>query len=209
MGVYVPNARMKAFFDAELSSLVEWVRIGRHRLPLVQERLVKNLLAIKRRYPGQRLHMSLYDESSPSHPNGLMAARIDGNKPKVVIVLPSMMRWFKDVQKFGGRQFRKAFRNSAMIGMIHELDHLVDTPAPMFKKVSSRLNIASEAETWALTCQKTIRLFVDVYGEPIDADTQSFYDAWLKAGRNAKSRKWLDFIASIYGPKKKRAIVIA
>ena len=173
---------------------------GRYRLVEIQARYNQLCEKIAQRYP-HGLKITLSDVASEDSVGKNMTlpfgCRCINGVPEVALFVPAIRMVFEDFHKSSPRNFRQVFESCVIIGFLHELDHLalriIGDEADLAKVING------ERIVWAETCEQAVRLFLDIYIEPLCWSDMLYYSAWVRCRRNVESKQWKDFIASLYG----------
>ncbi len=200
MSEYIPNPEMIKFWQQECIRIFDAITSHKYWLAMIQFRYDWAMKEIAKRY-GIGPKFTLSDlESKDSGGEGMTlpaACRIDDGIPTLVFFVPCLKGIFLEAQRRFPHNFRKAFESTAVIGFLHELDHLalglVDPEQVSLDKI-----VAYESIAWGETCERTVRLFCEVYRYPISHSDSLYYGKWIECGRNSDSQRWKDFILSLY-----------
>jgi hypothetical protein len=174
--------------------LEEGLLIGKHPIREVNARYATLMNLIKERY-GMYPQMNLSPKYDKAGRDIMASSSVKNKIPALNIIVPFYMDYYASYRSLGVANPDALLANSLVISIHHELDHLAY--ALTGEEGSGRDLIKNETNAWAYTCEKTIRIFVDK-GVPLTENDLEFYQAWVKAGRSVKSKKWIGFIKSSY-----------
>lgn len=197
MSNYVPDPQMVEFFELEIAPLITSLMNGNYHLPEIQKEFGENLNVICNKYGP--LNIELCDKP-PKHitKNGFLPFGFNMNqgKPALIIFVQQLKILFDELAIRQWHNFRQCFEGIVIIGLMHEIYHI-----RLEQLIGEGLFTEggnTETVVWAMTCENTMRLLVELYHRKlIDSDYQT-YSMWVQCGRNVKSPQWEGFIADFY-----------
>ncbi|MCX6720347.1 MAG: hypothetical protein NTW11_00890 [Candidatus Staskawiczbacteria bacterium] len=165
----------------------------------IQDRYNSTLQLIYQRY-GSTLAINMVTAYCRASTEVLCGNYFTNGHPTVDIIIPKLLDICKDEQRKNPSGWRERMRFVLVIGFMHELDHLAfgtiakegDKPEPLDQLVNE------EANVWALTCENTLAPLIEKYKVQLTAGEYTYYNEWLKAGRDKNSQSWRSFIRWAY-----------
>jgi hypothetical protein len=182
------------------------MQVVRGELPLegLNARSREQTKEIRARY-GRGVNLYYFQElpQSSSVLASVMQSRVDNGVPKVFVFMPNIVANFEINGSTNFETRMQEHRADIVLGFMHELDHLCLGDVPGWNASTNATDaealLECEKRAWALTCDKTIRVFVE-HGYPVIKTRRTFYDAWIESGCDAKSPIWDKAIRRLYKP---------
>lgn len=207
MASYQPDPRMVQFFEKEVAPHIMPLFNGNYPHLEIQKNYNDDLLEFQKIYRERTLNVSLCDKppKDSAGENALLpfGCSLEGGKPILTLFVSEIEKIFRRLRNFRPTSFKPLFETVLVIGIMHEIDHLI-----LQKMGNQRDNVSlvigDECAVWARTCERCMRPLVEVYGKELPDSDGQVYSAWVASGRNAESARWRDFIASLYGNFKRR-----
>jgi hypothetical protein len=166
-------------------------------LPELNYRLKQQTEEIRKNY-GRNVSVC-YIQDNPENTafaSGLMGARVIDGSPVIGIFVQNMMANYEKTGGTNTDSSRQRHYVENVVGLMHELDHLCTKTLPEQDKPAEHF-FENEKEAWALTCEKTLRPFVE-NNYPVLSIRKKLYDAWVASGRDVKSRVWDEAVGDLY-----------
>ena len=200
---YVPDLRMVKFWETEVAPILMPLFNGSLlHLPEIQKQYNEDMATFQKMY-GCKLDISLGDKPPKDNAgeNGALpfGCSLEDGHPRIIIFMPELQRVLEMLKFSRPYDFRIAFETECLIGIMHEIDHLILGKIGYIKDLRETIDV--ERVVWARTCENTMARLV-TRRDLTDSD-KDFYVAWCKSGRDAESQQWKDFIASMYGSIKR------
>ena len=190
---------LKAFWNKNLKAPVVDDLMGPsgYHIPEIRGRYITLKKIVEDKYG------PLFVNCSPTYADNSkeIAAGCDilNGKPTIIFFMSKMVDIYKELQATAGPDWYSKFQLTAVIMVIHELEHMAEDD--MSKKeadISLDELILCEKKAWDRTCRYTIDVLVQKYRLPIDHSNEKYYRAWLATGRSENSPGWENFIREGY-----------
>ncbi|MEY4604653.1 MAG: hypothetical protein RIT43_1945 [Bacteroidota bacterium] len=198
-----PNSRtyspqeQNSFFKEVILPFLNGITTHTSPYPEINERSKVQQKIIQNRFGGKHLRIEPHTTYAPQ--SSLTFATSDVTTdgiPRISIAIPAFMDqyfWLKTTNK---PRWQEAFEVFVVAGIMHELDHLTETP-----KVNAKtFNVEVEIHINALTTQYVTSVLVEKYHKQVYLSDEFQYRAWISANRNEKSPIWRKAIKDLYAP---------
>ena len=184
--------------NTHLSPLRDLLEKDKCEFPEIEARIKSLKVQIASRYK-QPLHMIIAPNYSSMDERVVALARVEATGPVIILFIPTILDIYDDLKASHNSHWEEEFKSLLLISPLHELDHLasgyVQTPTDTDKSIQAKT--FREKNTWALTCEYSIRPLI-TKGLHINESHSARYKEWVKANRNVNSPNWDKFIHSQY-----------
>ena len=188
------DEEMQEFWDEHLDSLIVELITGAHANDTVNEIIQDRNRLINERYNNPEIEYVRIRNYAVTE-NIPMASGYKNGRAFIEFIVPAIMDEFYAMQAYRYPERRRLFENAITIGYLHELDHLafdiIHTPSTFEERIQK------ESMAWAKTAQ-SIELLVTRHAFQLHASDLSYYNAWVRSGRQEDSSEWLDYIRDAY-----------
>lgn len=189
----------KIFWDENLKTPVVEDLMGPngYHIPEIRERYMALKETVERKYG------PLFVNCSPNyaHNSKEIAAGCDmlDGKPTIIFFIRAQMDIYATLRATAGPNWHDKFQLSAVITVIHELEHLAaDDMSKTEESTTLDDLVINEKRAWDRTCRYTIDVLVQKYQTSLDPSHEDYYRAWLATGRSENSPEWETFIREGY-----------
>lgn len=192
------HEQVRTFYAVRMQKVVEDAYVRReHPLPEIKALLNELLDRVQQRY-GKMLQVDFQVVHRPESPAIREASAVIDGAPVILMVIPARMDQYYWWRGQGVAGHEEMFKTSIVIGIIHELQHLAygveyGDSVPTSNDALDR----EEVSTWALTCERAIRVFIE-NGYATTPEDRLYYEAWVAGGRTELSQSWNTFVRQAY-----------
>jgi hypothetical protein len=196
------DQEMKTFWAEHLEGVIVKMINSRHHFSTINSRTEELGRLIQERYQRQ-FEVKMITTYHPASRMIFAGNWVKDGVPIIELYIPTFIDIHTElINEHGPNQGEIIFGNGLAVGFIHELDHLAygyvsDSSVDLEKLVDG------ERQTWALTCELTIRPLINQYQAKLGPDKDIYYSNWIKADRNADNPIWIDFIHRAYSQTRK------
>ncbi|MFA7302388.1 MAG: hypothetical protein WC030_01430 [Candidatus Paceibacterota bacterium] len=190
-----PRAQVEAFYNQQISPVVEGLLKGSHPVPELGARFSELAVRARDKYS---LHFNVGISLEYGHrKTGFASNHVDAGQVWVTLYAPALYDSHKQHQLTDPQHADAIVANTVALSMIHELDHAAHgyTSSPT---ASAEERAQNEIWAWAETCEKSMSVLAE-RGLPMTRKQREIYEAWIKAARTTMSQSWNDFIRNMYG----------
>lgn len=196
------ESELHAFWDMHGQAVMNDLFNQKFPLPKIQERFTLNQRLILKRYNVVTIEIHLLTGYMPESKNVIAGMWVKDGKPHVDIVVAKLLDVYNEHKRLDAGKADELFGNFLAVSLIHEFDHLAysersdrgsrEHPLPINELVED------ERKIWALTCEYTLRPFIEEYRAPVSSNESLYYHAWIDCGRNVDGPGWKRFIYDGY-----------
>lgn len=185
MEKYQPSPETVNFCHTYLKPIFQPLFEGNYYFPAIQDMYKEDEETVKRVFGcGLTRCLVCEDFPQPGAEKARPFASLFKDKPILIFRLPHIRAVMENLIAYCPHNFYDMFRNVCIIGVMHEMDHLV-------------LKSSDESIVWARTCQRSIKTLVGL-NQDISPSCQKVYEKWIKRGEKESDPLWKSFIARLY-----------
>lgn len=190
----VTMAQMQLFYKEHMRAAVEdqFMRAA-HPIPEVTARIASQM-SIVQRTRHTYIDLQVVYGYIDNEPWKYQVTRINADPPQIRVSVLAYMNRYHRLEQQGAKDINAAFEDALIVGLIHELDHMVLDAVNGFPKDPTKADmIRAEIEAWAETSEHAIRPFAERH-LPLDVSDEGVYKMWVDAGRSVTSVAWIDAV---------------
>lgn len=197
------EAAVRKFFSDHVETIfVDGFLNRKLEYPTILARYDKLTQLIQARY-GKMFDIRMDKNFNPVSPLVAESAGVEKGSPYVGLILPAFMNIHRELIAENGDELgKKLFRQSIIVGFMHELDHLAfGFVTPEGSPKDHAKSLENETRAWAETCENTISELVRLKLQ-LGPNEVTYYSAWVASDRSVSSPSWIAFIRNAYSVTK-------
>ncbi len=188
------------FLESTITPLIKQLRNGSYPTPELQNRYKDREKVIVERYQKIVTVYVVGDELIKNELATTIAAPaiVDGVPNLQIFVKALWNTWeeFKTTNTYRRPDAQQIFNDYFVACLLHEIEHFSGETSMLDRSPENSLR--GELEAWGKTCEFALAPLVEKYNRPIHPSFLTFYNAWVKGGRQQQSVELEALIRRVY-----------